>query len=107
MFDIICLWIGRAVVLLIAVFCAWVLFHLLKPVYYQTIYPVWLLFKHLLPPWQETEKEIKSWEEIIARADEDDWRSKVRLTRKGNFLIFHSDHLLGPFKIEFMYIKKK
>lgn len=103
--DLISLWVGRffiwLVILIFAIFVA----HLLCKFFLE---PIWITFKHLLPPFHFKESLIDEWVKRIANVNEDDWYFGARLYKKGRFVLMYWGHKKNPFaKIEMGLIKKK
>ena len=103
--DFISLWGGRFFVWsVILVFVALVSYLLWK----FFLEPIWITFKHLLPPFHFKESLIDEWVERIANMSEDDWYFGARLYKKGRFILMYWGHRKNPFaKIEMGLTKKK
>ena len=103
--DFISLWVGRFFVWsVIFVFAAltcyllWIFF----------LEPVWITFKHLLPPFDFEESLIDEWVERIANMNENNWYFGACLYKKGRFVLMYWGHKKNPFaKFEMGLIKKR
>lgn len=69
--------------------------------------PVWITFKHLLPPFHFKQSLVDEWVKRIEKMNENDWYFGSRLYKKGRFVFMYWGHKKNPFaKFEMGLIKK-
>ncbi len=85
MFDMICLWTGRIILIVIPLIVSVIL--LCSIIWRFFLRYMWYTVKRLVPGFWCPKEWIEDWEKTIKNSDPTDWRASVKITVKGRF--FH------------------
>lgn len=107
MFDLICLWLGRLVIIsgcgLIGLIILSLIIYFLWHNFFQYGF---LKIKHLFPCWQYSQEYINACQDNIHDPNTAEWKKAITITQKGRFVKFHCPSSHFGCRTEYLLIKK-